>query len=453
MRKYLLSAVALAALASAAQAADEGLTLDGITVYGVVDMGVQYNLHGTSTSDYFPTGTAEVLHKNNGKATFGLAPSNLGQSKIGIKGAEDIVDGLTGIFKLETFFNPQAGTISDARKSQTACNGVTNDPARNCATTNDDSSIAGQMFNSAAYVGLSSPKWGTATFGRQTGLVADGVSKYDPQAASNAFSVIGWSGTAAGGGFTGDRRLDNSLKYLEQFGPVRIGGQYKFGQQTTSNRDAYEFDLGGDYRGASIDAFYMHVNDAVYTNPLTATQFAGLAANCPGCSSDTTLSGTVANTTTYAVMALYDAGKPKAYFGYEHITFTNPTDALPSGTTDFGGYSLAFNNNSPFPIHKALQIVWTGLKYSFTSKFYMTGAWYHLWQNSYATGSNAGCSTSLNGACSGYQDFLSLVADYQLSKRFDAYAGAMWSKYAEGMANDYNHIANIAPTVGIRFTF
>ncbi len=452
MRKYLLSAAAVVAMAGAAHA-DDSMTMAGVTIYGTVDMGMQYNLHGTSTSDYFPTGTAEVLHKNSDKSTFGLAPSNLGQSKLGIKGAEDIVDGLTGIFKLETFFDPQSGNIADARKSQTLCNGHTNDPARNCATTNDDSSIAGQMFNSAAFVGLSSPKFGTATFGRQTGLVADGVSKYDPQAASNAFSVIGWSGTAAGGGFTGDRRLDNSLKYVEQFGPLRVGGQYKFGGDTTSNRNAYEFDAGADYARASIDAYYMHVNDAVYTNPLTATQVAGLAANCPGCSSDTTLSGTVANTTTYAVMAMYDAGAPKAYAGYEHITFTNPTDALPSGATDIGGYTLAFNNNSPFNNHKILQIAWTGLKYSFTPKFDVTGAWYHLWQNSYATGSNAGCSTSLNGACSGYQDFISLVADYKLSKRFDAYAGAMWSKYAEGMANDYNHIANIAPTVGVRYTF
>ena len=56
-----------------------------------------------------------------------------------------------------------------------------------------DSSIAGQVFNGAAYAGISSKHFGTVAFGRQMTLLADGVSIYDPIATSQAFSVIGTS--------------------------------------------------------------------------------------------------------------------------------------------------------------------------------------------------------------------------------------------------------------------
>jgi len=41
---------------------------------------------------------------------------------------------------------------------------------------------------------LSSRTFGTLTFGRQNTLLADAIAKYDPQAASQAFSLIGLSG-------------------------------------------------------------------------------------------------------------------------------------------------------------------------------------------------------------------------------------------------------------------
>ena len=76
--------------------------------------------------------------------------------------------------------------------------------------------MAGQAFQQS-FAGLSSPTFGTITFGRQNTLMADGIAKYDPNAASQAFSVIGLSGAAAGGGDTEDRRLDDSIKYNGKF--------------------------------------------------------------------------------------------------------------------------------------------------------------------------------------------------------------------------------------------
>ncbi len=60
------------------------------------------------------------------------------------------------------------------------------------------------------------------TFGRQNTLLADGIAKYDAQG-HGTFALIGLSGTTAGAGDTEDRRLDNSLKYVGQFGPVHAG--------------------------------------------------------------------------------------------------------------------------------------------------------------------------------------------------------------------------------------
>ena len=454
MKKYLLSAAALIAMAGAANAADDGsMTVAGITLYGTVDMGIMYQTHGTPLNDYFPTGTTELVYKTVNKSMWTMSPSNLGQSKLGIKGAENIVDGLTGIFKLETFFNPTSGDLSDALKSITQNNGR----PLNQQTSNADSSITGQMFNSAAIVGLSSPRWGTATFGRQTGLLADGVAKYDPQGVSNAFSPIGWSGAAGGSGDTQDRRFDNSAKYLNQIGPARIGAMYKFSGYGGSAYSAQEYEVGCDYAHASIDAFYANIKDAVVIpGPLTGAQMNALMTpGTPqyGMSSVTALSGIVSDNQTFGVMAMYDAGKPKAYFGYEHITFANPSHPLAPGFDDIGGYTLAFTNNNFYPNHKELDIVWTGLKYSVTPKFDVTGAYYHYDQNNFASGALAGCSSTAAPQCSGQLNAISLVLDYRLSKRFDTYAGAQWSQVVGGLASGYLHNNTIDPAAGIRFTF
>ncbi len=450
MRKYLLSAAAIITMASTANAADDSMTVAGVTIYGTVDLGLMYQTHGTPASDYFVTGTENIVSKNSNKAIFTATPSNLGQSKIGIKGSEEIVDGLSGVFKLETFFNPTSGDISDAAKSMTLNNGV---PLAN-QTSNAPSSIDGQMFNSAAYAGLSSPRFGTATFGRQTQLLADGIAKYDPLGASNAFSVIGYSGTAAGAGNTEERRLDDSLKYLVQIGPARAGAQYKFSPYGGTAYNAWEGEVGADYAHASIDAFAAHVKDEIGTGPLSAAQMGALPNNL---SVSNSLFGVVADTTTFAVMAVYDAGAPKAFTGYEHIEYANPSHPLPVGFADIGGYTLGAVNNTAYPNHKILQIEWAGLKYSFTPKFDVTGAYYHYDQNSFGNGTYgtgaAGCSSTANASCSGQLNAVSLVLDYRLSKRFDTYAGAMWTQNVGGLAAGYLHNNTIDPAAGIRFTF
>src|SRR5271154_3099434 len=205
------SAAAPGAAPSAAP--DESLTWHGITLYGIVDIGLQNQTHGAPISDYFVAGSAEVVQKNSNRSVTGVTPSNLSNSRIGLQGNEPIVGDWSGVFKLETFFNPQSGQIADALKSLTQNNGrplgTQAEPGNQ--VTGVDSSAAGQTFIQSL-AGISSKTFGTLTVGRQNTVLADGIAKYDPNYASQAFSVIGLSGTAAGGGDTQDRRVDSSLK-------------------------------------------------------------------------------------------------------------------------------------------------------------------------------------------------------------------------------------------------
>src|SRR6266849_3081763 len=277
----LLAALSMPGFAHAQSAApapssDDSLTWKGITLYGIVDIGIQNQSHGAPISDYFVGGSAEVVQKNSNRSVTGVTPSNLSNSRIGLQGVEPLIGDWSGVFKLETFINPQSGQIADALKSLVQNNG------RSLATqnTNVDSSASGQTFIQS-YAGVSSKTFGTFTFGRQNTVLADGIAKYDPNYASQAFSYIGIAGGPAGGGDTQNRRLDSSVKYVGLFKPAEgvgahLSAQYKFNQSTGSANTAYEVSFGGDFAGLSVDAYYAKIKDAVALAALSATQVATL---------------------------------------------------------------------------------------------------------------------------------------------------------------------------------
>ena len=315
----LLVAAVLAATAAAnaqttsptapAAPADESLTWHGITLYGIVDMDLQYESHGAPFSNYFISGGSDIVQKNSNNAVSGLTSNGMSQSRVGLQGkqATGFMD-WSGVFKVETYFNPASGQITDALKSVTQNNG------RSLADqgTNIDSSIAGQPFEQA-FVGFSSPTWGTITFGRQNSTLADLIAKYDPQQTSYAFSLLGLSGTPAGGGDTQDRRLDGSIKYVGNiFNMVHVGLQYKTQGSSAENYatggtgeafSAFEVSLGAEYAGASADVFYTKVKDAVSVSTLSAAQVGELPAL--GLSSQNSVSGTISDNASFGVMASY----------------------------------------------------------------------------------------------------------------------------------------------------
>ena len=299
------------------------------------------------------------------------------------------------MFRLETFFNPQSGNLSDALKSIALNNGR----SLTSQSTNVDSSVAGQLFAGAAYAGFSSKSLGTLTFGRHVTLLADGIAKYDPMGAAQAFSLIGFSGTTAGGGATEDRRLDSSIKYQGQWDPIRIGAMYQIGGQRGSTNSAVQLNLGANIAGLSADAYYFKKKDAVAASPLNAAQVQDVIA--AGYSPSNTVAATIADTETYSIMALYNFGGPKIYIGYEHIKFENPDNPLSVGSLTIGGYVLGVVNNTAFTNPKILQVFWAGVKFPRSDQLDISAAYYGYKQDAFATGANAGCSSTVAASCSG----------------------------------------------------
>ena len=461
MAAVLLAAAGVAQAQQSAQPApvDESLTWHGITLYGIVDVDLQYETHGAPFNNYWFAGGSEIVQKNSNNSVSGLASNGMSQSRVGLQGKEPLhfMD-WSAVFKVETFFNPATGQLSDALKSVAQNNGRPLDEQ----STNIDSSIAGQPFEQA-FVGVSSPTYGTITFGRQNSTLADLIAKYDPQQTSYAFSLLGLSGTPAGGGDTEDRRLDASIKYDGHFYDlVHVGAIYKTQGSSAQSYasggsgeafSAFEVAIGAEYAGASIDGFYTKVRDAVAAGTLSTEQLAALPTNL---SAQNSVAGTISDNASYGVMASY-AIVPvpvTVYGGFQHITYMNPSIALTPGFDDIGGYVLGAVNNTAYAKgDKELNVYWTGARYAVTPQFTAAIAYYGEKQFAYATGADAGCSSVVSGSCSGNLHVLSVSLDYHFTKRFDTYAGAMWSNVSHGLANGYINTSMIDPTIGGRFSF
>ena len=427
---------------------DDSLTWYGITLYGVIDIGLQYETHGAPLSDYRPAASGNIVQKNSRESIFGATPSNMGQSRVGLQGDEPLYGDLSAVFQVETFFNPQSGEIADSLKSLTVNNGKTLANQSNGL----DGSSAGQAFQTA-YVGLKWARFGQVTVGRQVTLVSEGTIKYDPNYDSTAFGLLGASKTYSGAGSSEDNRLDDVLKYSATFDDrVHVGAMYKFNGSTGAANTAYQADIGGEIAGASVDAYYSKVNDAISASSLTAAQVTQLPGL--GYSSANSLSATVSDNTTFAVMALYRLDPLKFFAGYEHIKYANPSTPLHAGFSDIGGYVLAFVTNNAYANDKVVQVYWAGLRYTVIPPLELAVAYYGYHQNAYGVGKEAGCNTAANSACSGSFEAFSFDADYHFNKHFDAYLGAMYSGVHDGAASGYAfYTTNINPTVGVRYKF
>lgn len=438
-RQKMVSSALLLALAAPVHGADDGgLTWNGITLYGILDVGVAHQTHGTPLSQDWFVGLEYLISKNSNKPVTSIGPNGLSQSKIGLKGNEKIVHGLDFVFNLEMGFDPQSGRLADAAAALTHNNGV---PLER-QTSAGDSSRAGQLFNGPAYAGVSSAEYGTLTAGRNNTLLLDNILEYDPMTGAYAFSVIGLSGVVAGMGDTEDARLDDSLKYLYKNELFHGGALYQFGRADRSPGEAWQGNLGFEYGGFTVDGVYGHKKDAIAVASLSAAQ----AAVAPTDS----LSATISDNTSYTLGASYSAGPLKAFVGYEHIRFENPSLPLQAGISGLGGYALSFVNNSAFPHPRVLQASWGGVRYLLTATFEVSGATYHYDQNSFGV---TRCSNASAGTCSGTEDAYSLLADYHLSKRWDVYAGAMFSKVSAGLANGFLHTSTLNTMAGFRFKF
>jgi predicted porin len=442
---------------------DDSLCWHGICVYGLFDMGLTYENHGAPFNAVSGIASNFQFGKQSGGPYFGVGINQLGSAYIGLRGRQEIADGLYAVFNLQTLFNPADGMIANG------IGGIVQDNGVALANQNayGDSSKSGQLFNNAAYFGVSSPVYGTLTMGRQSALSSDLISNYDPIPNSNAFSIIAFSGANGGGGFTESRVYDNSFEYRVNVGPMRFAVETELrngGNSGTGN--AFEGDIGFDYMGLSMDFASGKIYDSVSSSPLSATQLASVASS--GINTGLgAVAATIADTNFFQVAAKYTIGPVRLFAGYEYIDYANPSNPLAPGAFIQGGYTIFAPNNTNFTTDKIVQTVWFGAKYAVTRDLDITGAYYHQNQNSFINGPVATstnptgtCTTAVSAGCSGQLDALSFVADWRFARHFDVYAGIMWTQAQNGLINGFllatpgvNKISAYDPGVGLRYQF
>src|SRR5271169_4327495 len=194
------------------------LTWHGITLYGAYDVGVGWVSHGLPENGYNYEGES-LVNRNGYQHRFLIAPNNLQQTGLGVRGKEEFLPGWSVVFNASTGINPNSGLLANASATQTANNGL----PRKSYSFAIDGARAGQPFNDEIYAGIASAHFGTLTFGRQRSLGTDAMLLYDPAGGAYAFSYIGYNGTMAGGGDTENSRWDDALKYRLTYGPVHFG--------------------------------------------------------------------------------------------------------------------------------------------------------------------------------------------------------------------------------------
>jgi predicted porin len=429
---------------------DCALSYYGITVYGTIDIGGGYETHGTPFNHNIVTGVEELVQKNSNRPQWLLTPNGMTQSNIGIKGNETITPGLNFIFDVNFGFDPYSFTAANGPLSLRDNNGV----ALANQTSNAGSSRAGQFYNGTGYAGLSSQTYGTLTVGRQNSLELDGVNAYDPMGGSYAFSVIGWQGTAVGGGDTNSARVSTAVKYRVNVDDnlFRIGAMAQFGgyDQNNATQGEYGAQLGKDFDfGAagklSVDGIFTYAKGNVKLSSLAAGSAAFLAA-------PNTLAATISDDTSGMLLAKYTYQKLRVFAGYEFISLANPSSPVASGLNSIADIPVLFGNitQNAFPHDEHLQIMWTGARYAFTSTLDAGVAYYHYDQNSFG---KTFCGDNSASTCAGTLDAVSLNVDWKFAKKFDLYAGMMFSQVRNGLANGFLFRSNLAPTAGLRFQF
>lgn len=154
-----------------------------VTVYGIID--------------------AALAHMNNADAAgHGVSkmPSLTGSlpSRIGFRGSEDLGDGLSAVFTLESGYNPDSGTLGQG----------------------------GRLFGRQSWVGLRGP-WGTLQLGRILNMTFLALGRSDVMG-PNLFSINSIDL------YLPNARSDNAIGYLGNFNGLQVGATYSLGRDASA---------------------------------------------------------------------------------------------------------------------------------------------------------------------------------------------------------------------------
>jgi predicted porin len=451
----------------------------GVRFYGTVDVGFGYQTNSAPIDKY--AGTNYFLGKPNQGAKFTLAPNALSPSNIGFQIKEGIGGGWSFVGQVEAGFQPFSMDLLNGVHSQFYEVGR---PISQ-QTAIGDSNSQGQFYNDLGFAGFSHDTWGTLTFMRQNNLLQDQAIAYDPMGMGASVSPLGFFGTYAGGGDTQNRRDTTAIKYRVNLANWHFGAYGQVGgyDEGNASRGAYSGNIGADFNVGpgvfSADVTGVYRKDAVSlgsqlvgtvdANGYPTNVNSGFAANG---NYSQFMQATISNNTTVMATAKYSVDRLKLYAGYEWIQFQNPSDSVSSFTDIAGDYLCAgcqikpgtkgagqlFNgtniSNTAYNVAQIRQLAWFGGRYSVTDSLDVAAAYYHIWQNNYASGANVAlCAASNTGAssCAGTIDAVSALVDWKFAPKWDTYLATLYSRNTGGLDSGYLARDSWATTAGLRF--
>lgn len=387
MKKTLLAAALLAGFAGVAQAETS------VTLYGILDTGIGYqNVKGGGVTT---------------QSKFGMVNGTQNGSRWGLRGSEDLGDGLRAVFTIESGFNSGDG----------------------------QSLQGGRLFGRQATIGLASNSWGQLDFGRQTNVASKFFGSIDPFAEGFGLANIGTSFSSAN-----TTRYDNMVLYQTPvFSGFQAGLGYSFNIDDTSaantgfasNKNQRAITTGLRYVNGPINvaAAYDQVNGA---NNGTA----GPAAS-DGNRIKAWLIGGAYDFEVVKLSLVYGQTKD----GW--IQATNLTGLFTSGTPDYSGSgTTGLSTNIYRQGFKANQYL-VGLSAPIGGSTSVFGSWQRIDPNNdnYYVAPNNGNDNTTN--------VYSVGVTYDLSKRTNLYAVTSY-------AQDYAFVDGLKSTlvaVGIRHRF
>ncbi len=432
-QRISLIALAIAGTFSGVAHADPA----GITLYGVLDAGVATVQHqgnfsdsAASTVNIFSPAKATAIGVNTGSPVNGVVNGGIQDSRWGIRGTEDLGDGLKAVFTLESGINLPTGQLNNNDAAVTAA-GTTN--AAN-------SSLGGQLFNRQAWVGLKSDTLGQLTLGRQYMPIYDVLTNYDNVQFAQNFSPLSFSGGLGGGiGVSEDMREDNSLKYVNRIGAFNFEGLYKFGGIDGHNgaRSDYAFNLGYEDNGFGVQAVYERLFDAIKGGSAQATFESSAATPFTGITGVNTLKAQVFNSVGYMVAAKYNfaalgASALTARAGFSKYDLTNgDLSTSQMGVTTLNGNTIGNGTTSNTVLGNGVtastRLYWLGGDYGITSKDNLGLSYYHVASDPASSSATAANDAGQAGYTARYY---AALYDHSYSKRTDVYAGVTFAQFS-----------------------
>jgi predicted porin len=438
MKKITLVAAVAVSATSAVAHAEDGFTLYGVLDVAVASQNKSLGISPTMPNQIYPyqaTSSATVTN-----AVTGLINGGLSDSRVGVKGEKSLGDQLKAIFDVESGFDITTASLNNAAASLAA------NPKGSYNSVNADSSLNGQLFNRAAWAGLTDAGWGTLTFGLQNNPMKDVFGDYDP-VKSDTFSPFGESGAiGGGGGISENARMSNSAKYSKTFSNgVNVALAYQVGNNTgtPSMGNGYAVRAGYENSNFGVQAVYNNFTDAVKAVASGSSGMTG--APNPGIAGDIGLK--VYNTDSYLLAGKYKMTSDSALdAGWEHVEFKAPS-AIPTflapASFSVWGYPVSdVAAGMSAGKSQAEDIYFLGGNYGFTPNLDLSAGYYatKIGNTTGTSNTNATINT------------LSAVLDYRFTKIVDAYAAVTANNFG-GDANATSNGNVTAYGVGLRVKF